>query len=175
MRYSSSLDLATWTKAALAELPDEPLKAFLLSALAGLRKNEIDKLQWSAFDFERKTLRVNVSEHGTLKSEDSIGDVDLDVELAELFHGYRAKARGPFVIASEQLKPAAKPAGYTRYRADLVFSGLVDWRRSTASDPSINQTPVELIEAVQTLASPGYKQLARKSGLSSLFRNSSAN
>ena len=130
MRYSSSFDLATLTMAALAELPDEPLKAFLLSAMAGLRKNEIDKLQWSAFDFERKTLRVNVSEHGTLKSEDSIGDVDLDVELAELFHGYKAKARGPFVIASEQLKPAAKAAGYTRYRADLVLTALVDWLRS---------------------------------------------
>jgi hypothetical protein len=61
---------ANFNKGTLFESPEEPLKAFLLSVMAGFRKNEIDKLQWSAFDFERRALRVNVNEHGTLKSED---------------------------------------------------------------------------------------------------------
>jgi hypothetical protein len=53
----------------LAELGQEELKVFLLAATAGLRRNEIDKLPWTALDWDRGTLRVEVTEHfdGNLK------------------------------------------------------------------------------------------------------------
>jgi hypothetical protein len=37
-RYHSQINLETLTRQALAELPPEPLKFFLLAALAGLRR-----------------------------------------------------------------------------------------------------------------------------------------
>ena len=132
MRYTSRFKLEDLSRAAISELPEEELKAFLLSTMAGLRRNEIDKLQWSAFDFTARVLRVDVSEHGGVKSEDSIGEIDLDPELVTLFQGYKAK--GPkegFVIAGDSTPGSVGTLcrGYTCYRAESVFQGLISWLR----------------------------------------------
>lgn len=131
MRYASKFDLEELTGAAISELPEEQLKVFLLSAMAGLRRNEIDKLRWSAFDFTNRLLRVEVSEHGGVKSEDSIGEIDLDPELVTLFQGYKAKGlSNGFVVVAPSPSASANPrASYTRYRAESVFEGLIAWLR----------------------------------------------
>jgi hypothetical protein len=49
MRYRSSFDMEVLIRAATRELDIEGLKVFLLAGMAGLRRNEIDKLQWKAF------------------------------------------------------------------------------------------------------------------------------
>jgi integrase len=143
MRYASKFDLEELTRAAISELPEEELKAFLLSAMAGLRRNEIDKLQWSAFDFANRMLRVEVSTHGGVKSEDSIGQIDLDEEFVTLFQGYRAKANaGTFVISdSTPARPGSlssssqsRGGGYTKYRAAGVFESLITWLRGKGVD-----------------------------------------
>ena len=57
MRYHSSIDPLALILVARQELGEgegdklEQYKVFLLSLCAGLRRNEIDKLEWSAFDF----------------------------------------------------------------------------------------------------------------------------
>src|SRR5438093_8033742 len=50
MRYQSSFDLEKLIPAAQEELPHEQFKIFLLAIMAGLRRNEIDKLEWNAFN-----------------------------------------------------------------------------------------------------------------------------
>lgn len=121
MRYRSTLYLEALIQSAWNDLDEEPLKAFLLAAYTGLRRNEIDKLTWDAFDFHKKTITLNVSEHGSLKSEDSSSQLDLEDALVPIFQGFRAKAANKFVIAGDVRSDARR---YTRYRAARVLRSL---------------------------------------------------
>jgi len=85
MRYRSTLRINDLCGQAMAELGQEELKVFLLAAMTGLRRNEIDKLPWTALNWDRGTLQVEVTEHFDGRSEDSIGEVDVDPEFLELF------------------------------------------------------------------------------------------
>jgi integrase len=127
MRYRSSFKIQELVEWAIGELNQEELKVFLLASMAGLRRNEIDKLPWTAFNWDRGTLRVEVTEHFDTKSEHSIGEVDLDPELLALFRKFRADAIGPFVIHSGV--PARAGAGYSHYRCKRIFERLTNWLR----------------------------------------------
>jgi hypothetical protein len=84
-RYRSTFDIATLLEAARAELPTEQLKIFLLAAMAGLRRNEIDKLPWSAFRFDEGVIRIQATEFYRPKSHDSEADVLVDPECSNSF------------------------------------------------------------------------------------------
>jgi hypothetical protein len=71
-----------------------------LAAMADLRRNEIDKLPWTAFRWNEGVIRIEATRFFRPKSEDSEGDVLADPELLEIFRGYRAGATGEFVIES---------------------------------------------------------------------------
>ena len=105
---------------------------FLLAAFAGLRRNEIDKLQWQAFLWGRSVLRIEVTEHLETKSEGSIREVDLEPEVLELFRGFHARAKGLFVIES----PVAprRGIGYSHYRCERIFAPLNRWLRGHGVD-----------------------------------------
>jgi integrase len=127
MRYQSAFNLEKTLAKGLEELSGdtEALKALLLAALAGLRRNEIDKLPWNAFNWDRGTLRVTVTEHFGPKSADSVGEVDLDPELLDLFREFKVKSSGPFVISSPiEARPLA---GYSHYRCEAILSRLTSW------------------------------------------------
>ena len=62
-RYRSTFDVAALIQAARRELPAEQLKIFILAAMAGLRRNEIDKLPWTAFRWEEGILRIEATEY----------------------------------------------------------------------------------------------------------------
>jgi hypothetical protein len=128
MRYRSSFKIEELVGWAVVELGREELKVFLLACMAGLRRNEIDKLPWTAFNWGRTTLRVEVTEHFDAKSEDSIGEVDIDPEVLALFRGFSAKATGEFVIESDV--PPRAGASYAHYRCQRIFTRLNDWLRS---------------------------------------------
>jgi integrase len=136
MRYHSAVDIEALISDAVRELPQEQLKIFLLATFAGLRRNEIDKLQWPAFRWNDGVIRIEATECFTPKSSDSAGDVPIDKELLAMFRGWHAKAAGAFVIkADSEPRPQA---GYTHYRADCHFVALTDWLRSkgvTAGKP----------------------------------------
>src|SRR5262249_15371827 len=128
MRYQSTVDIETLISDAMGELPQEQLKIFLLATMAGLRRDEIDKLQWQAFRWKEGTIRIETTTHFTPKSSDSAADVPIDKELASLFLGWRAKATGPFVIEADG--EARIGATYTHYRAQPHFDSLIKWLRS---------------------------------------------
>jgi integrase len=127
MRYRSSIDFEALVRAATRELDIEELKVFLLAAMAGLRRNEIDKLQWTAFNWDRALLRVDITEHLETKSEDSIGEVDLEPEMLAMFLHFHANSNSPFVITS----PVAprRNRGYSHYRCERTFALLSQWLR----------------------------------------------
>ena len=69
---------------------------------------------------------MSVSEHGSLKSEDSSSQVDLEDALVTLFQGFRAKTVTEFVLAGDVRSDARR---YTRYRAARVLDSLITWLR----------------------------------------------
>ena len=126
MRYHSTVDIEALIGDAQKELPGEQFKIFLLATMAGLRKNEIDKLQWQAFRWEEKPfIRIEATEHFTPKTSDSGGDVSIDKELAALFRGWKVNSTGSFVIQGEA--ESRTDAGYTHYRAHRHFDRLTAW------------------------------------------------
>lgn len=130
MRYHSGFDIEALVRDALRELTDsepEVLKVILLSAACGLRRAEVDTLGWEAFDFAKRTLRIEPSEHFQPKSEDSIGVIDLEGDVAKFFQRFKANASGPFVIESN-LRPKAN-ATYAHYRCQSVFERATRWLR----------------------------------------------
>jgi integrase len=127
MRYHSMIDVTRLVPEGVRELSEKPemLKVFLLSICAGLRRNEIDKLEWSAFDWERGTLHVGPTRYLHVKSQKSIGDIDLDPEILALFRGFYLSRANNFVIQST-IEPRLR-AGYSHYRAAKAFKDLGDW------------------------------------------------
>jgi integrase len=131
MRYRSTINVEALTRAAHEELAqaDAPVfLAFLLALGAGLRRIEIDRLEWSAFRWNENVIRIEPTQHFDVKTEHSIGDVPVDPELMSIMRGYAAKARSNFVIASPNL-PRAR-ATFENYRAQNAFERLSAWLRS---------------------------------------------
>src|SRR5438477_3999612 len=126
-RYHSKIEIEELIQAAMRELPQEQLKIFLLATMAGLRRNEIDKLQWQAFRRTAGVIRIEPTEHFTPKTTDSGGDVPIDKELLAMFRGWQAKATGPFVIEADA-EPRS-PTTYAHYRAQADFDALTAWIR----------------------------------------------
>jgi len=126
-RYQSRIDAAKLISAARAELTGEPFKIFALGLLCGLRKREIDLLTWAQVDFGKSVIRIEATECFSPKSQESVGEVDLDSELLGLLRGWKAQAKGAFVIVSErQLQASSKR---TTYRCAADFDALYAWLR----------------------------------------------
>jgi integrase len=128
MRYHSTIEIETLISDAVQGLPQEQLKIFLLATMVGLRRAEIDKLQWEAFRWKEGKIRIETTEHSTLKTSDSAGDVPIDKELAALFRGWHAKASGLFVIEADG-EPRTDTS-YANYRAQRHFDALIKWLKS---------------------------------------------
>jgi integrase len=154
MRYHSTLDFEALIQDAVRELPQEQLKIFLLATMAGLRRNEIDKLQWQAFRWTAGVIRIEPTEHFTLKTADSGGDMPIDKELAALFRGWHAKATDSFVIEADG-EPRTGIT-YTAYRAQRHFDLLTTWLRGKG---------VTAIKPLHELRKEFGSQLCAKAGI----------
>jgi hypothetical protein len=131
-RYRSTFDLAELLENAREELATsrpEQYKIFLLGALAGLRRNEIDVLPWTAFRWNEGVIRIETTEFYRPKSHNSEGDVRVDPELLEIFQGYYARRKSDFVIESDS-PPLPFDAPYGVYRCENHMRALIGWLRS---------------------------------------------
>jgi integrase len=123
-----AFDLLTKAKTELAGTEPEVFKAVVLALCCGLRRNEIDKLEFSMFNLKEGTLSVDDSEHLHVKSERSKGVVELETELIPLIRGWQAKATGSFVLQSEVApKPDSK---YQHYRCQETLEKTTTWLRA---------------------------------------------
>ena len=94
---------------------------------AGLRRKEIDLLEWTAFRWEENVIRIQPTNFFHPKSEDSIGDIQIDDEIMAIFREYHATVKGPFVILSPlQPKPVLRG---DFYRCNTHFERLNAWLR----------------------------------------------
>jgi len=131
MKYRSSIDIEALIEAANQELRDQSLEAykvFLLGVAVGLRRKEIDLLEWSSFRWEHNVIRIQPTRFFHPKSEDSIGDLPVDPEVMGLFRQYQEDGTGPFVIQSQRPPLPSKSRQY--YRCEPVFTDLVVWLRA---------------------------------------------
>lgn len=127
--YGAGVDPVKLVRAAIAELADdhtEELKAFLLAITLGLRRREIDLLEWDSFDFDRGTLHVRPTKWYRLKTDESAVELPVEPEILELFRGWRARATSEFVLES---LCSPKSVNYQFYRCQETFQLLLGWIR----------------------------------------------
>jgi integrase len=130
-KYRSSFDAKALVGAAQEELAitePEQFKIFVLALMVGLRKNEIDKLQWTSFNWHEGTISIVPTKYFRTKSDESTRSVWVPTEMFEIFRGYRAKAAGQFVVESQVEPIMHKP--YDHYRCSTLFEKLISWLRS---------------------------------------------
>jgi integrase len=126
-RYKKTFNVRQLIQKAARELSGtqpEQFKIFLLAVGCGLRRKEIDLLEWSAFRWKEKTVRIEATEHHELKTEGSAADVPIEPELLKIFRGFRARATSSFVIESER---PAKAVSYQYYRTQGHCDRLITW------------------------------------------------
>jgi integrase len=133
LKYHSNFDVRALVAQARAELGEDPtrvelFKIFVLAAMCGLRRREIDLLPWTAFRWDQGVLRIEATEFFEPKSDESSAELPLDPEVCALFRGYYAQAKGEFVIESD-LAPNVR-ASYLHYRCGPLFRLLSSWLRA---------------------------------------------
>jgi integrase len=125
------VDAAKLLSKAVAELADTDLEAFKAITLAtccGLRRNEIDKIEYSMFNLDQGTLSIDNSAYLHVKSERSKGVVELEPALIPVVRAWQAKATGSFVL--ESLVKPRLDSRFQHYRCMETFSRAVAWLRA---------------------------------------------
>ena len=128
--YGAGVDPVELLREAISELAAErieELKAFLLGLTLGLRRREIDLLEWQSFDFVAGTLRIMPTKWYQLKTNESAAELPVEPEILELFRGWRARATSEFVLESDR---PPRSLDYEYYRCQPTFEALVNWLRT---------------------------------------------
>ena len=115
--------------AAVAELDVESLKVFILAIGLGLRRKEIDTIQWVSVDFVAATLTIRPSADYRLKTFGSASILPLEPEVLALLRGWRASAKSRYVVECEHAVSSRSP-----YRCEATFRSLILWLRGKGID-----------------------------------------
>lgn len=130
MAYHSEIEPAKLVQAARRALQaqkPELYKIFLLGFMAGLRRGEIDGLEWPAFDWSRGVLCIVPTDEMQLKTESSEGEVPLDPEVMSEFRTFHGKRSGTFVI--ESVRRTKRRPDQRVYRCHALFKEMNAWLR----------------------------------------------
>jgi integrase len=121
-------DLLLKARADLSEKNPATFIAMLLAIGAGLRRGEIDSLQWHQVDFTRQLIRVETTDAASLKTADARDEVAIDEHIVAILRGFHAKRRSDFVVEGNGSGGGAKKWGQG-YRAGYVFDKVIAWLR----------------------------------------------
>ncbi len=130
-KYVPKLNAETMIAAAQTELKEadrEVYKVFLLGLLAGMRKGEIDLIEWRMIDWEKHAIRLQESEWLHLKTADSAGEIQMDAGLSRELREFMSVSHSPFVITSN--RPPRNDSARIYYRCEPIFDRLNRWLRS---------------------------------------------
>jgi integrase len=137
LRYRSEIDFERLLVAAAADLApkdSEAFKAFVLCAVAGLRRSEADSLEWDSFRFDQNLIRIKATRYFEGKTEGATNDVQVDPEITALFRGFWAARKTGFVIESPLPPRSESKTRYAFYRCKSTFQRLVTWLRTHGVD-----------------------------------------
>jgi hypothetical protein len=136
-RYRSTFDLAELLESARQQLAfqhPEQYKIFLLGALAGLRRNEIDVLPWTAFRWSEGVIRIETTEFYRPKSHKFGRRCPGGSGIARNLPRLLRTAQGDFVIESDS-PPLPFDAPYGVYRCQNHMRALLGWLRGKGVVP----------------------------------------
>ncbi|MDQ8199368.1 tyrosine-type recombinase/integrase [Pelagicoccus enzymogenes] len=114
----------------------ELLKVVLLCLCVGLRRGEVDRLTWRAFNFDERTIKLAPETLRRLKWRSSAGVLPLSQEINDFFKGLMGDhGKDGFVIrtprgrnvANRKLDTLADRKGSNKYRANSVFEKVMSW------------------------------------------------
>ena len=123
--YVSEVDVKQLIEDAFKELTGNCLIIFVLAIGAGLRRNEIDKLQWTHMDLTNGVVTVAPTNYGRLKSDSSLGKIQLEPRFADVLRMHAADTRGEFVVYSH-IAPRVGSV-QRHYRCKRDFTALCAW------------------------------------------------
>jgi integrase len=159
-RYFSNFNIREVLSAARAELatfdPDM-LSVILLSAIAGLRKSEIDLLEWPSIDFDHGFIQLRLTEYYQAKTSDSLRAVPFNAPwVLEWFQAQKAAQgrQARFVVAPGARYQPDQKINY--YRASDLFGRVSAWLRKHG---------VKAIRPLHTLRKEAGADIVRRSGL----------
>ena len=131
-KYRSKIDVSVLLKAATDEFqekdPDVYL-AFIMAICTGLRRSEIDSLNWSQVDLKDMKIWVELTDDNKPKTDDSAGSVQFDEDTASILKPFKEAAKSRYVLGSAIPKGGAKKWGQ-HYRAEKTFAKLIAWLRN---------------------------------------------
>ena len=101
-------------------------KVLVLGLCAGLRRGEIDRLQWTQVDFVKHLLLIHATDCFAPKAN-STGEIPIDEEITNLLKAWRSDITDRFVV--EGVEPDLTTDGY-HYRAERAHAELIRWLRT---------------------------------------------
>ena len=129
--YQTSIEAGELLERADAELKGKHRNAYLALCLAlycGLRRSEIDNLQWKDISFHKGTLTITRTIQNSTKTTSSIARMRMPEELQSILKTVIKEKDGAYVIESDrnEFKRSKK---YSYYRAAPDYTFLCAWLR----------------------------------------------
>ncbi len=133
-RYFSVFDirgLLLKAKEKLSLMDPDSYSVILLAAFAGLRRREIDFLEWPSIDFKNEMLQLRITDYYHPKTADSLRAIPLrDRSVLDWFKARKRAqgARDGFVIAPDA--PYTKDQKLDYYRCEELLERVTRWLRT---------------------------------------------
>lgn len=130
--YHSTIDTSELIRKALLELRREELVIFVLAIGGGLRRKEIDNLEWSRVNLPYRTVTVLKPRSGRLKSDSSCGSVVLEKRFMDVLEEHAQRGRAGYVLFPD--RPATHRSNNRHYRCNAEFERVIAWLRGNGID-----------------------------------------
>lgn len=130
--YKSSIDpkqLLTKAQEDLAENDKPAFTAMLLALATGLRRSEIDSLQWDQVDLEQNRVNVERTSDSGLKTVDSRRHVPFDNRVAKFLKSLKEESSGKYVVPGDGRR-RKNPRWGKHYRAEAAWGRLIGWLKA---------------------------------------------
>lgn len=125
--YHSTIDASELIRKAFVELHGEDLVIFVLAIGGGLRRKEIDNLEWSRVNMANRTITVMKPRNGRLKTGSSCGVVLLEKRFMDVLEQHARRGRNGYVLCPD--RPAQPRTKIRSYRCKKELNRVLGWLR----------------------------------------------
>jgi integrase len=87
-------------------------------------------LEWTAFKWDQGIIKIEPTKFLDVKTEGSIGDIEVDPELLEVFRELKTLKPNNFVLTSPSNAQPKPGVLYRYYRCNSLFKRFLRWLRS---------------------------------------------